>query len=233
MNKIYGLDNTSERNFGVYNLKDDPVLDSLTAISRISDGHQTCVVGGMATNLYCWPEIPRSGTNDIDLNTVTYLTKNKFHKGIGRDLSKELEELGYSPRLWASGRNFGMNVTDDDEKGVLFITLPNRSRKHYKSHLPIMDREYENSMEIEIPNREGEKIRVIRPEDIIAPKLRRLGLKDVLDISYLLKAIKKSGIGFDSGYLEESSRDWHFGIEDFVRHDLEKFEHIKNDVMPT
>ena len=221
-----------------YNLSDKPALDALRALSRASENHELVVVGGVAVRMY----VARHGgsdemskdrrTKDIDVDTTEHYSKPVFRDGVGRELASYLEQMGYYPNIWTKGhRNFGVDVTYDDSNGILFISLPRRSDKNYSIFKDVIKREYNNSIEIPIPNYESQKIRVLRPEDIVPAKLHRFRPKDVTDLTLLLKITKDcSDIPFDWRYFKEVDLQWCGGVEKLVDDDVTKLKKLRESL---
>lgn len=220
-------------NFGRYNLRRRPMQDSLLALSRTyKDNYEIAIVGGIGVALYCWPEIIEGRyTNDIDVSTTEYITMHTFQEGLGKSIMDRLLELGYCADPWKGHRNYGLDVFYDDVGGVLLITLPRRSRKNYETFQSFLRREFDNAGEVSVPNMEKELIRVIRPEDLIVPKLHRMSEKDMVDVKALMRATKDSkDMPFDWRYFKESALLWCNGIEKLAEADVEKLKKLRDDI---
>jgi|GEM_PF-3535532 len=222
----------SDSNFGRYNLRDNPVIDSLLALSQTyADNYEIAVVGGMGVALYCWPEIIEERyTNDLDTSTTEHITMRTFNQGVGKSLMDHLVEMDHYTTPWKGHRNYGLDVFYDDNKGVFFITLPRRSRKHYNLFESIIRREYDNAEELDVPTMENEMftIKVVRPEDLIVPKLHRMAEKDIIDIKAIMTATKDSkDMPFDWKYFRESALLWNNGVEKLAEADVEKLKKLR------
>lgn len=223
---------------GGYNLSDRPAVDALRALSLASEDHELAVVGGFAVRMYVarhgsYDEMAKDRrTKDIDVDATEHYSKPAFRNGIGRELSSYLEQMGYYPDVWTKGhRNFGVDVVDEDPNGKLFISLPRRSEKNYSIFKDVVKREYDNSIEIPIPNYEKQKIRVLRPEDIVPAKLHRFRPKDVIDLKLLLKITNDySDMPFDLRYFKEADLQWCGGVEKLVDDDVTKLKKLRESL---
>lgn len=98
-------------------------------------------------------------------------------------------------------------IPETSENGPFYINLVRWGRQLYKDMEKMLAREMRNAEEIRIPGRMG-SVKVIRPEDIIAPKLLRRKDKDIDDIDEL---VRKKRI--DRDYLKESLSYYRIGGE--------------------
>ncbi|MCX6820768.1 MAG: nucleotidyl transferase AbiEii/AbiGii toxin family protein [Candidatus Aenigmarchaeota archaeon] len=222
--------------FTGYNLSDKPALDALKALSLASETHELEVVGGFAVRMYVANNCGDKDvlamdrrSKDIDVDTTEHYSKPSFRSGIGKELAGHLYSMGYYPYVWTKGRrNFGVDVTNEDPNGVLFLSLPRRSDKNYQIFKDIVKREYDNAVELPVPGYEKHKLKVIRPEDIVPAKLHRLKPKDFTDITMLLKVTKDSDdIPFDWRYFREADLQWCGGVDKLVEDDITKLKKLR------
>ena len=217
---------TGRLNWG-YHLVEPPVLDSLSTLSRIPNRRDLMVVGGTALSLYCYEKFPTGirETDDVDVSSREYLTRSQFNAGIGLEIYHILEKMGYQPNIMRSHKDFTVRVVEQTElNDAFYICVSRRSRKYREIVEKRILREFENAVELNVPETEN-KVFVARFEDVLAPKIQMMREKDVRDI----KAVLKFGPEPDMKYLEDALVIWSGGSELTANEHLEKFKRIKTE----
>ena len=187
-----------------YNLEDDIVLDSLNYISEFLEDYG--VVGGIGVSLHLADAKKDENlrkTDDIDISIYPQPTKSEFLKNFGYRMRESLEEKGYVTEFKIPKLNYEILIRENPDH-PFFLHFSRRSKKYLNRFKDRLKREIENVCEIKIPNKEN-SIDVLRPEDLIIPKLIRRKEKDLYDIGWLVKA---KAYEIDKNYLEEVATDW-------------------------
>jgi len=215
------------QNFG-YHLVEPPVLDSLSALARVPQKNDLMLVGGTALSLYCHDKLPDGirQTDDIDVNSRTYLTRSQFKNGMAIALYQVLEKMGYEPFILKSHKDFSIRVIEQNSfNDAFYICVGRRSKVYRELSEKRIAREFENAIEKKVPERE-DKVLVARFEDALAPKIQMLRSKDLGDISSAVKY----GPEIDMKYLEDALVVWSGGSDTIATEHMEKFRKIKSRI---
>ena len=126
------------------------------------------VVGGSATQLYTQEGALLRPTNDIDFAPSRKLSKQGCRIWGDRVQSK-LMEFGHeaSHKKTRSGHEVSLDGLDEP----LFVHIDNYTPKFWKNNEFRIRAEDERSNHIDL---DGQRVKVVRPEDVIAGKMKRL-----------------------------------------------------------
>lgn len=195
-----------------YVLTDRISLESLVGISNC--GKNYGIAGGMAIPLHCYSQMPSfngfRNTDDADISMCPQLTYSQFKDGIAGLVCTHLFDKGYICDLSKPHGNYEIMVREDGSQ-PFFLHFSRRSQKWLERFGERIKRELENVKEVKIPERE-QSVLVIRPEDIVLPKLQRNWEKDLFDLSLL----KRYGPKLNPEYLRESAAWWFGGEEKLI-----------------
>jgi len=158
------------------------VQHSLSALGKLPKKRDVFVAGGIATQLYNLDkrELLRP-TSDIDLPDISNEDFKEFVAGKGNELKEILEKEGYKVQLKRGHYSNNVLVRKDSELFSLNFTRYNKELHDKTAH--ITKREYENSSSINLPWNTTQKLKIIRPEDILANKSKRVSSADESIIS--------------------------------------------------
>lgn len=211
-----------------YSLLEPPILDSLSALARISNRENLLVKGGIGLSLHCYQKTNMCGrkTDDLDAISKIYFTKSEFTTKIGMEIILQLQQMGYQPELRDIHKAFGIRVLgQNDFQDAFFFCIPRTSKKYWDIYNKVTMEEFTNAIEMNVPER-GDKVYVARIEDILAPKIQMTRPKDVLD----LQTVKKHGVGIDMQYLEDALLRWSGGSEMIAAENMTKFQRIISEI---
>lgn len=189
------------------------------------------IVGGSGVSLYVYPKCDIKATrktDDIDISIYPQITKSEICYRSGRSIQSYLSDRGYDTKINKPHANYeisvvkkapdlfpnntlGVNlqylfediVNSDDYNQPFFIHFSKRSKKYLNLFRARIKREVENAYEVRVPGSECSVI-VIRPEDLILPKLMRRKAKDIYDIVLLIRYTE-----LDKNYLKEYAGEWY------------------------
>lgn len=157
-----------------YTLNDEIVTQALLSVLD-SSRPIPVLVGGMAVQAY----MPKSyhklrrATNDVDLLPEGENTKGKLKKELERTLGKSLSNKKFNPKF--KKNRGGVEVEIGNSKHPFYIHYATFTSPFWEQNRDWKQREIRESRYIE--SETGDQIlrlRVFRPEDIIANKTRRL-----------------------------------------------------------
>ena len=200
----------------------------LEAISKYCKNYG--IAGGSGVSLHICPkggvEATRK-TDDMDISIYPQPTKSDISFQFGRSIRNYLQDKEYLVEFNKPKTNYEIKVTEKDvepsplkainppyyhlidyteesqDKEPFFIHFSRRSKKYLDLFEDRIKREIENAREVKIPDTE-EYIQVIRPEDLILPKLIRRKEKDIQDIKLLIRYVD-----LDKNYLNEYADNWY------------------------
>jgi len=159
-----------------FTIKNKIVRESLASLSRnAEETYSSMLVGGIANQLYniSQPDLLRP-TTDADISSYLPLTTPQF-RYLGEGVSKDLEELGYSTKLGSS--RFAHEIRMREDGHPFFIHIETPTKKYFERIKRRLEREHSDANTFRIPGTEA-TIKVVKPEDIITGKLRRLKYLD-------------------------------------------------------
>ncbi len=206
-----------------FTLNDSIVKESLKAVSDNAHARyaakKVVLAGGMANQLYNSdrPQLLRP-TTDIDFSVYPIFRNSDF-----RDFEPYVSGnlTGYKPSSRTSSRQYEIRVNDNGYP--LFIHFdPKPSASYLERISKWLERTHENANEIESAE-VGTKISVIRPEDFLVGKMRRLAYAETNglvpeDLKGALKRVK--------------NRDFDFLPQEKLAQFLEEVVH-ERDVLPS
>jgi len=182
-----------------FTLKDKVMQHSLKALSSYEEvGNDRLIVdGGIANQLYVQPHLPDllRPTHDLDLLPECRFTYRLFKEKIGEYFKTILQM--YDPEVSVLRHNYEVKLTDQNGN-PFFIHAYKWTQKRFEQERRNLERKAANANEITIPN-SAKPIYVVRPEDIVQGKTRRLKKLD-----------EKGKITEDcqEGYRSLRERDW-------------------------
>ena len=179
-----------------FTLKDKIVKEAMGSLSPAGKNRDECpvVVGGMAVQLHCQDMIDRvRPTSDTDVIYIPEINSySDFSSGIGGEIAEHIKSHGYQVALKKVKHRPNCEVKIMDGQGnkakerffIHFDGVPTNKPKSCN----INKRQVENASEI---GYSGSSVYVLRPEDILASKLKRLKRKmiDAGDVSGLEQAL--------------------------------------------
>ena len=206
-----------------FTIENDLLVDSLKAISEYRENggkYDLVIIGGVATQLYAsysrYPEFLRA-THDIDLNTNTRIKgKVDFRENIGNPIASHLTD--YNPEVTTRGF-YSVKLTDEENTSYL-IHMVQYGKQFFETKRHGLERQVSNANMIRYPkftpqNNLDFKIKIVRLEDIIAGKEKRIqhlkerGLNTYEEETNLLE--ERDWVKL--GEIELSSRLKHVNIE--------------------
>lgn len=157
-----------------FTLRDRVLQDSLASLASYEDLANTKLVvdGGIASQIYINDHFPNllRPTHDLDLLAAHRFTQREFKEQLG-EYFKTLLGI-YSPEVHVLRHNYEIKLKDKG-KNLFFIHTYRWTIGRFDIEKRNMERRVSNSTRVKIPNSEGE-VYVVRPEDIVHGKLRRL-----------------------------------------------------------
>ncbi len=159
-----------------FTVVDKIVGDSLAAADSYREQYQyykPVVGGGIATQLYTYPNFPDllRPTSDLDLFIKPKLNPAAFRNAVGKNLAKLLEE--YKPQVSVLRHVYEVK-TEDKEGHQFFIHSYKWTENNWEREKNNVERQVSNASPLSIPNLDR-TVYTVRPEDILADKVRRLG----------------------------------------------------------
>lgn len=159
--------------FNARTLDDTAIKDGLEAVTVLNKTEPYFLVGGIASQTYL-PTRCRRPTSDIDFALVRPLSKPDFRKMIS-PVQEYLHNMGYdsSLRISNASRSYALYFWKPEENNdLLCLEFVRRNKKNFQKHEKRLNREYENSRQKIVEEREA-TYRVCSPEDVAVPKLVR------------------------------------------------------------
>lgn len=158
-----------------YTLNDELVRESLKSVSQharaLYDPKRVVLAGGMANQVYNSdrPHLLRP-TTDVDFSAYPTFTRRDF-----RNFESGAKEklVRYKPVPKADGRQYEIRVEENGYPFFIHIE-PKPTAKYLERVRGWLEATHKNSNEI-FSDAVGTKLSIVRPEDIVIGKLRRLG----------------------------------------------------------
>ncbi|MEM5802376.1 MAG: hypothetical protein QXO57_00225 [Candidatus Aenigmatarchaeota archaeon] len=185
-----------------YTIRDELVRSSLEAIAN-SSPEGLFLAGGMANQLYIcriYPELLRP-THDADFGRVPPMNRSLLEE-LYRNCFGVIRK--YNPRRGNDREGFFIQLKEDENP--FFIHFERPSKKYWEKNRRIRERELDTANEVYIPDTTS-KLKVVRPEEIISSKLRRIyfvASKGLLtqELQNLYDKIKKGQFDVEINFLE-------------------------------
>ncbi len=201
-------------------------------LESISNCENYGIVGGSGVSLNIYPKCGIEATrktDDIDISIYPQITNSELFYQEGNSIQRYLSDRGYDTKVSKPSANYEIEVvkkipdsfpinavgnsfpflfkdtvsSDRHNKQPFFIHFSRRSKKYLDLFGDRIKREVENAYEIRVPDAEC-SVMVIRPEDLILPKLMRKKQRDIYDIALLIRYTE-----IDKNYLEEHAGEWY------------------------
>jgi len=163
-------------------------LESVENYRKTSDKNRLVVNGGIATQLYVQPHFPYllRPTHDLDIEPNPRLSAETFRSDVGKIIGECLKS--YNPGVSILRHVYEVKI-EDERKYPFFVHLYKYSANGYERNRKNLERATSDANRIKIPNSD-ESVHVIRPEEIIAGKGKRVEkIANILEIPEEFKDI--------------------------------------------
>ena len=151
-------------------LDDKIVVDSLNAVSTLTDKEPYCVVGGIATQTYVTSGFRRS-TSDVDLSVGMPLNYTQFQK-LFAPVVEYLRDHHYSVSFKKGSRAYALHVLGPEGEREI-IEASRRNEAAFSANENRLMREIQNARRKIVNGGDGLTVVIAAAEDIILPKSMR------------------------------------------------------------